>query len=473
MSNPSRSHPKTSPDFYSIKPRSLPPDGLDVLIQRLKLLLVELSATQIDKGLGDAGRLGAAKKDLLLKVSNYLRTVKNAQLLLHIPPEPTTFDDHDQVASSILYRFTQYEHVRASYNYSLSVFIDKIVSDWGKLLATGKDLPTKRVNQLKLRSADQLSFSKSRLLKVGFVTVLEHEYQSVVRRLDKIHACSGEEAYGLGFRYRTHPTEDLKDLLKDLTDMGILSNLDIGWTVGSIGQKKVIVICTGKVGKQTTSDSIDSIQDTLNITVENWLDVGVCAGSDATWPIGTVLVSQSLVIDIKRTASDRFEEVNKIKPIRFALPKGRKFSLKTSYRRVPDSTHIQVAAPNNIPVFPVMFACPTEVIRLKNDRNAILSFLRDKGYLNSDEEFGIEMEGAGTTLHPNSSTMCIIKAVTDYGDKKSKKSLAPGTKVLYQLYAAETAAEYAVSLVRNWTNKAVIRKLTPRISVAQPYRLKR
>lgn len=473
MSNPSKFHPKMSPNFYSIKPRSLPPDGLDVLIRRLKLLLVELSATQIDKGHGDAGKLGPAKRDLLLKVSNYLRTVKNAQLLLHMSPEPTMFDDHDQVASSILYRFIQYEHVRASYNYSLSFFIDKIVSDWGKLLATGKDRPTKRVNQLKLRSPGQLVFSKPRLLKVGFATVLEHEYQSVVRRLDRIYACSGEEAHGLGFRYRTHPTEDLKDLLKDLTEMGILSNLDIGWTVGAIGQKKVIVICTGKVGKKTTSDSINSIQDTLNITVENWLDVGVCAGSDVTWPIGTVLVSQGLVVDLKRTATARFEEVDKIKPIRFALPKGRKFWLKTSYRRVPDSTSIQVAPPNNIPVFPVKFACPTEVINLKNDRNAIRRYLTNKGHLSSNEEFGIEMEGAGTTLHPDSSTMCIIKAVTDYADQKSKKSLAPGTKVLYQLYAAETAAEYAVGLVRNWTNKTVHRKLTPRISVSRPYAWKK
>jgi hypothetical protein len=85
------------------------------------------------------------------------------------------------------------------------------------------------------------------------------------------------------------------------------------------------------------------------------------------------------------------------------------------------------------------------------------AFLKQANHLATDEEFGMEMEGAGTTLYSHSSTMCIIKAVCDYGDD-SKATWPVGSKVLYQLYAAETAAEYAMNVVKDWNNTITSKK---------------
>lgn len=447
--------------YFTVKPKSVSLDVFDQLILQLKTIMGEVSKIRVERA-EDAGVLSEQRKQLLIKVASYLREVKLSQLLLHISPQAPDFDDHDQVASLLLYNFGRYERISAQNNPSNRGLLDSFVIDWGLLHLGSQGRGAGDIeSNYQLKTAIPIDFSKVTQLSVGILTVLEHEYQSVVRRLDKIYACSGDYAYGFAIRYRTHPTEDLKDLLTDLGKKGMVGSLDLGWTIGSIGSEIVIVICTGKVGKDTTEKSIEYIQTHLKLLVSNWLDVGVCAGSDKNWPIGTVLVSQEMVIDLKRTKSAGFEK-KVIVPLSLTLPKDRSFSLEMTYRNSPRIKGIAVVNPTNVPIFPVKFACPQELINLTDDREAIRSYLVREGCLNPHEEFGIEMEGAGTTLYSNSLSMCIVKAVCDYGDDK-KKSWPSDAKVLFQLYAAETAADFAVGLVRDWQHNLKTKKMAARI----------
>jgi nucleoside phosphorylase len=454
----SPTNPKSSAAAsYSVRPRSLTVEAFDELIRRLYVIMEEVSIIPVDKGT-DAAQLKEKRKQLLMSLSNYMSDLKLAQLLLYLPPGTPGFDDHDQVASSVLYRFNQYEHISDSENPTNRGLIDNFVApQWGELIPSGKHIVVDAIEHHNLKSRLPINLLNFTSIRVGILTVLEHEYQSVIRRLDRIYVCSGEYAYGLAIRYRIQPTEDMKDLLARFREMGVVGTLDIGWTIGSIGAETVVVICTGDVGKDNTRESIKHIQKHLKLLVDNWLDVGVCAGSDKSWPIGTVLVSHEKVVDLERTGSDRFEKGNVIAPLLLSRPTEGTFSVQTSYRRVPRMNRVPVAPSESVPIYFVKFACVPDVIRLTHDKEAIRAYLVREGLLLSGEEFGMEMEGVGTTLHTNSSTMCVIKGVCDHGDNL-KKSWPSEAKVLYQLYAAETAADYAVSLVRDWDNKVQSKK---------------
>lgn len=444
MGNLTKSPKVTVP--YSIRPKCLPPEEFREIIRRLNTVISEVAGLRVDFT-RQVVKAGEKKKQLLLKVSRYLSEVKIAQLLLHISPNARGFDDHDLVASLILHQFNYYEHVCHPESPTTRLHIDSYVREWMDILPANKQIVIERAEGIGLKSQIEFDFSKLKVLNVGILTVLEHEYQSIIRRLDRVYACSGNYAEGSAIRYRANPSDDLKDISTRLRN---LTKREIGWTIGLIGSETVVVICVGDVGKDNARSSIYDIQDRLNFGVEHWLDVGVCAGTNKDWPIGTVLISDKKVIDLKRLGTGTFAETDVITPLALPLPTCGTFSLDRSYRRIPQFVeNIPVAHPHNIKVLPVKFACVPDVIKGNADREAIRSLLLRSNHLSSDEEFGIEMEAAGTTLYGDSPTMCIIKAVCDYADD-SKASWPPGTKNLYQLYAAETAADYMASLVKNW-----------------------
>lgn len=455
-----------SPPFYSVRPQAVTYEAIDELMERLELIMSLLSGIPVDKHPYEAANAMQQRRRLFIKVRNYLNDLRMAQLLLHLPSTAPEFDDHDQVASSILDMFTEYENVSLDPASPIRRgLIDEITPGWENLLPRNKRMVKSAIKDKGLISLPRVNFSEPPPVNIGVLTALEHEYQSVVRRLERIYACSDKYSYGYAIRYRKRPTDDLKDIATELKEVGISTG--VGWTIGSIGTEMVMVICTGEVGKDSSRRSIRLIQERLNLSPDNWLDVGVCAGSNEKWPIGTVLISSDSIFDLTRTGSNRFrlDDDRVIRPLDLPIQPSGKFTIRTAYRRAPQNVvkGVPVAAPEGVPVLHVKFACVPDVIRDSVDREGLEKCLVDSGYLNKGEGFGMEMEGTGAPLFRDVPTMCIIKSVCDYGDNLKGGTWPPGAKMLFQLYAAETAAEYASVVIKDWSN--VINLATKRMAV--------
>jgi len=279
--------------------------------------------------------------------------------------------------------------------------------------------------------------SESESYEVGILTALEHEYQSVVRRLDEVTACTDDDSYGMAILDRQNSSSDLKD---DALERRRL----VGWCRGRIGKQRVLIVCSGRVGREGTQAAVEEVELLYGVPSWGWLVVGVCGTTAPDLPIGAILVSQP-IIDVVRTASRRFAITSCIEAIDIAIPDSGTYALKDLFRRPLVVRPVTVVDPAVVPVIRMPFVCPPQLINETSDRSALREFLITKKVIGKNQHLGIEMEGSGvpTAINPSSA---VIKAVCDYADDR-KKSWSSELKVALQLFAAETAADFAVSVV--------------------------
>jgi nucleoside phosphorylase len=202
------------------------------------------------------------------------------------------------------------------------------------------------------------------------------------------------------------------------------------------------VLCTGSKGKDATTAAVDFANRLLLLPQKHWIVVGICATTDDACPIGTVLVSTGAIYNVNRTHSQGFETEDTITPTPFVTRAT--LEMTALFRRPPEHDAEPVAKPRRVPVKAVPFACTNEVINMKADRDALQTHLCST--LPAMVHFGIEMEGTGIASF-GQSPVAVIKSVSDYSDER-KSDWPPGVKTLFQLYAAETAAEYVAQALR-------------------------
>src|ERR1051325_6088032 len=95
--------------LYSVRPQAVTSETIDELMTRLDVIMDLMSGIPVNTvSFDDAGTAKEQKKQLFIKVWDYLNNLRMVQLLLQVSPDAPGFDDHDQVASSILYRFSEY-----------------------------------------------------------------------------------------------------------------------------------------------------------------------------------------------------------------------------------------------------------------------------------------------------------------------------------------------------------------------------
>lgn len=437
-------------------PRSVTGEHLDALLTRL---------ARIDAGLLEALPFAGARatqeadtflQDLqitaeicLKRTREYFRSARLCSLLKHIPPGEPAFDDHDGVASLLLYMLLYYARIApdeealdgsaGSYSY-----LPWLMQKWSEVSLEGDPVDRLLSDE---SCVDWGLTNPSVPIDVGVVTVLEHEYQSVLRRLDSIEESSDEHRSGLSILNRISPDQDLKEL------GGISArNREFGWARGRIGSHSVFVICTGRSGKLAAETSVKAAISLLGILPppKRWFVVGVCAASRNSVPLGGVLVSSGVIFDMSRSHSDRYlPDPRVVIPLKLTIPGSNTFSMVDCFRRVPELSlqDAKIASKDSVPVHGVKFACVDHVVNRTSDRNAILRLLRDSKKIVPGEQVGIEMEGAGLPIKTPEKVV-VIKGICDYADTRTKAKLDPATKNRLQLFAAETAAEYVAQVLR-------------------------
>jgi hypothetical protein len=85
------------------------------------------------------------------------------------------------------------------------------------------------------------------------------------------------------------------------------------------------------------------------------------------------------------------------------------------------------------------------VVNSREDRAEITRGLRAGKHIGDSEEIGIEMEASGICDIGNN--VGIVKSVCDYADERKRGEWTDEVKTLFQLFAAECAAEYTVRVI--------------------------
>lgn len=428
--------------MLSIKPQSISPATIAALQKRLKTLTDAIVHSLDPRQPYEEFTTSKNNLEIALKeVKHYGRLLRVAGHLQHVDVDSLSFDDHDQVSSMLLYLVSEYEQQKtAGRGWSPRILRNRVMPHWSYVSPTNA------------QQCDTLLWKEPRISScdIGILTVLEHEYQSVVRRLDSIVECTEDTSCGFGILDRMHSTDDMKD-----TSVTLGSGAKtMGWTTGTLGGHKVIVVCTGYAGKDKANECKLEAQRLFGIP-QVWLVVGICAGSNDQWPIGTVLVSNELVCSITDPSPHKYVVEREIHPFSLPTPLPERFTLHQAFRRTPHgcANNTVAANPEAVPVRAVNFACTRDVINVSAAKAAIRACLTNTGNLAAGADFGIEMEGPGVAAYTE-RTMCIIKGVCDYADEKKEQWKETHAQVLFQLYAAETAADYAVQTIRQMRFRA-------------------
>ena len=364
------------------------------------------------------------RQELPFRLQEYARSVRFVYELRQMTPGGKGFQDHDWLASYLLYFYSQYNKVREHDDADRSL-------SYLTLLTQALTVADHRAANL-FREANSPAGRFTGRYDVGILTVRPAEYHSVVRRLDTVERCTGPGTHGFQLLERKTTTEDLS---KDV------EGGHLGWTVGRIGKCRVLVLCTCRKGKEATKEALDAAVSMFNNAPRvYWLVVGFCATTNVQWPVGTILVSQQAILDVKRTHSRRFDVQANITPV--PIPAEDRFACRALYRRPPidNPPAVRIARPQRVSVKSVPFACTGEVINEEKDREALRRQVCGLAGLDPATHIGIEMEGAGIAAF-GQAPVGIVKAVSDYADEK-KSDQAKELQVLLQLYAAETAADY-------------------------------
>lgn len=158
-----------------------------------------------------------------------------------------------------------------------------------------------------------------------FVTALDHEFQSMVRRLDKVHAITGERHFGCRQSIFLDEKAELKEFTFDgafgraggrnhlgrpsSSDAGMQLEAQTGWAFGVMQGVQVAVVCVGVYGADTTSNSIDAFrkfrpgleQPIRPLLPEVWCVVGVC-GTTASRAvgIGELVLSKGVAFSLEK-----------------------------------------------------------------------------------------------------------------------------------------------------------------------------
>jgi|GEM_PF-5695077 len=382
------------------------------------------------------------KNDILVCASEYQRCLALINDTRQALQRAQHYEDQDRLASTLLYLVTRFHRMQSAKREDLLPSFDR----WCFTRVHGINHHAAGIIRSKLpRLTHKETFD------VGILTVLEHEYQSVVRRLDEIYRCTDDHSYGFAILDRRKPDQDLKKVGKP--------QRSAGWTHGRIGKTDVLVVCTGPAettnSKDTTTDVLNGISRVFSHTPERgWLVVGVCAGTNEKWPIGTVLVSAGSLFDVRSSHTQgspeksRFKIMDTIAPSAWLYRSGSTTNLEVLFRPVPtaDEISVKVAQPRLVPVRWVKFACTHQVVNSTKARNELCNHLRADKKIRQNEEIGIEMEGAGVSAF-GGNPVCVVKAVCDYANNAKAKGWEK-FKVLFQLFAAETAADFVVQGIR-------------------------
>lgn len=410
-------------------PESVSREDLEELAIELRRILAALRHSGPSKlKTSDSKRGHVEYEHLLVRTRDYYRLLRAMLMVQRSFDSGGYTEEHDQIASTALYLRNRFRIVD-DVNFWL-----RLISTWHRLN------PRHSIKKSKFdEHIDKERSSKT--VEIGIVTVLEHEYQSVVRRLDRIISCSNDKTYGSTILDRLRPEEDLKEYVAE--------KVGFGWTLGYFGNARVIVVCAGSVGEEATRDSIEFIERHLKFpyTKRGWLVVGVCAGTDRSWPIGTVLISRHSIIGLRKPKSNKYVESDVVRPMIIPGPPSDCFSLKTIFRSTPEPVKdVRVSSANCVLVREVKYACTPHVVNSTSDKAMILRSLRQQRLVEPDEAVGIEMEAMGAIVSLE-EPLGVVKGVCDFADT-DKASWPEGLKNFYQLYAAETAAEYVAQAIR-------------------------
>lgn len=383
------------------------------------------------------------KNDVLVCTNEYHRCLALINDTRNALRHAAHYEDHDRLASTLLYLVARFQTMQnAKHRDVLSSFHRWCFSRVSKYDSHAGGMIEEIVRPPRHKDT----------FDVGILTVLEHEYQSVVRRLDDIYCCTDDHSYGFAILDRRRPNQDLKELGKP--------RRSTGWTHGRIGKTNVLVVCTGPPpkdanSKDTTTAALEAISRVFSHKpARGWLVVGVCAGTNEQWPIGTVLASEGSVFDMRSSHTQgspeksRFKLMETIVPSEWLIWTRKNASLEVLFRPIPnaDALKVQVARPTSVPVRRVKFACTHQVVNSTKARKELCNHLQADKKIRPNEEIGIEMEGAGVAAFGGSS-VCVVKAVCDYANNAKAKGWEK-FKVLFQLFAAETAADFVVQAIR-------------------------
>lgn len=417
-------------------PQSVSREALENLATELRRILSAMHRTGTAGSTArDSEKVKAQFEAMYSSTRDYYRLTKLFLIAQEGLESGGRSEDSDQLASLALYlrhRFRIMEH-----------------DLWNRLALTWHDFNSRHFKTFtSIFDNEAIIDSKNLNVEIGIVTVLEHEYQSVVRRLDRIVLCSNDKTFGSAILDRLRPEDDLKVYAEEKGG--------VGWSVGYLGKVQVLVICTGSVGEETTRRAIDRVREILKLTSpkRGWLVVGVCAGTDRGWPIGTVLISKHQILGLKRPKSSKYtiDKKDVVRPMLMPESKGGVFAVKALFRALPASVNgIQIAPPEQVLVRGVKYACTPHVVNETIDKKRILKTLRDSGLVGPDEAIGVEMEALGAIVSMD-DPLGVIKGVCDYGDT-GKSQWPEDLKNFYQLYAAETAAEYVAQAIRSSVTK--------------------
>jgi nucleoside phosphorylase len=382
------------------------------------------------------------KNDILVRTNEYQRCLALINDTREALQRAEHYEDHDRLASTLLYLVAQFYRMQNAERKDVLSSFDR----WCFTRVCG-------INELAagiIRATLPLLNPRENY-DVGILTVLEHEYQSVVRRLDKIYSCTDDHSYGFAILDRRQPDQDLKKIGEP--------QRSVGWTHGRIGKTDVLVVCSGPAKAANSKDTTKAVLNVISRVFSHapkrgWLVAGICAGTNEKWPIGTVLVSEGSLFDIPSSHTQGSSEKSRFKVIRTITPSawlprtGPTTALEVLFRPVPNANQIKikVAKPASIPVRRVKFACTHQVVNSTKARNELCNLLRVQNKIGKKEEIGIEMEASGVSAFGD-VPVCTVKAVCDYANDAKAKGWEK-FKVLFQLFAAETAADFVVQAIR-------------------------
>jgi nucleoside phosphorylase len=421
----------------------LPLERAPLSVRELDLIKIETETRRLVCALvesaweGAGDDRGARRIELATRVARqYGREVRLALHTLRLEAGEL-FNDHDQLASLILFLAHRLSHVLAPTGArSRQNLFTMIMDAWRD---ANEHNAVSYVPQIGLGPV-----AVTQKPEIGILTVLEHEFQSVLRRLDRINRMSDDSGYGFAILDRAKPEDELKNHVRDGGGAR-----EIGWADGIVGAHRVLVVCSGKAGSDRANAAIREVEKLPGNVIPRlgWIVVGVCAGTDSRWPIGSVLVSHGMIIGVRRPKARAYEALKPVVPMEIALKNGRT-AMQRVYRRTPSGLvpDVRVASADKILLRKVKFACSDHVVNEAADRAELHAFLRRKKLVAEDEHVAIEMEGVGAAFSTQKRT-AIVKGVCDYADD-AKGAWPEGPKMLLQLYAAETAADVAIEIVR-------------------------
>lgn len=412
----------------SIRPRSLHSAYVAEFLRRI--VSAEQSLAHLPRAPGD---ITLRRNYVVSMLAEYRRSIRTLQWVPDFSP-PDLFNEHDQLASILLYEAARFEALRDDHGCEIASLLGKIRKEAGTL-------DHKVINLLEDKFP--VKMPRTPRYQLGILTVLEQEYQSVVRRLDKLELCSDVSCFGQAILDRRQTFQNLKP--RAGTGRGL------GWAKGTIGDVTLCVICTGDMGKDSTYLGLNKALEIVGPPVDGWYVVGVCAGTNEQWPLGTVLVSKDKIFDVvyKHASAKKFTILKPIKPRPVHVGQN-VFQVNDLFRRIPTGKGlgVHIAQPTSVPVNSVKFACTNVVIDDTGARDRLRARLTllTRG-LAKDEDFGIEMEAKGVFAF-GGAPVRIVKAVCDYADGRKGGVWTDEQKMEIQLYASELAADFVSNLIR-------------------------